>query len=421
MALPRLSIHRTILVRLIPAWLLLSLVAGSAGYWMESRRVVGYAYDFASEEAERFDLARHQSLFEGSGAEHLSALKALLQESQFAALRLYGVDHQRLLEAMKQPDPRLARATGAQPRAFPAPGTHHHSILRIDGRFYVRVLVPLLDPDHRLYGYFEGLYLVPARTVRMFETRVAGTLAMVLIITTLTSLVLYPIIVALNRDTVQLSRSLLESVVELMRVLGSAVAKRDSDTDSHNYRVTLYATHLAETMGRPAQEISALIAGAFLHDVGKIGIPDHILLKPSELTEEELAVMKTHITIGEDIVSESRWLVQAREVVASHHEWFDGSGYLKGLKGEEIPYNARLFAIADVFDALTSRRPYKEPFPLDESLELMRQSSGRHFDPGLLAAFERIAPALYERYNQAGSAFLKERLTESILKYFPTS
>jgi HD-GYP domain-containing protein (c-di-GMP phosphodiesterase class II) len=399
--------------------MVLSLVMGIAVYHLESRRVIDYAYDSASAEAERLDLSRHKALFEGSAPEHLGPLKDLLQGSQFAALRLYGSDHRHLLEILKQPDPALEQAITVRAPEFPAPGTHHHSILRIEGRFYVRVLVPLVDSGD-LYGYFEGIYLVPAATVRVFEARVAASLATVLVITTLTSLVLYPIIVGLNRDTLQLSRSLLESVVELMRVLGNAVAKRDSDTDSHNYRVTLYATHLAEAMGRSSEEIAALITGAFLHDVGKIGIPDHILLKPGPLSSEEFTIMKTHVAIGEDIVRESRWLSRAQEVVGSHHEWFDGSGYPDGLKGTGIPYNARLFAVADVFDALASRRPYKEPLPLESSLELMRQKGGSHFDPELLSAFERIIPGLYARYHAAGSAFLKECLAASILKYFPT-
>jgi HD-GYP domain-containing protein (c-di-GMP phosphodiesterase class II) len=242
----------------------------------------------------------------------------------------------------------------------------------------------------------------------------------VLIVTTLTSLLLYPIIVSLNRGTVRLSRQLLESVVELMRVLGSAVAKRDFATDSHNYRVTLYAARFAEAMGQPPQEIAALMAGAFLHDVGKIGISDTILLKQGKLTDEEFKIMKTHVSIGEEIIRDSRWLTRAREVVAAHHEWFDGSGYPKGLKGREIPYNARLFAIVDVFDALNSRRPYKTPLDLDRTLEIMTQDAGRHFDPEMLAIFLRLAPDLHGCFNAADIQYLKQELAASLSKYFPT-
>jgi HD-GYP domain-containing protein (c-di-GMP phosphodiesterase class II) len=346
-------------------------------------------------------------------------VKALLQESRFTALRLYGRNHDRLLEARKAPDPGVDQALGDFPQVFPKPRSYQHSTLRIHGRFYVRVLVPLMDSGQRVYGYMEAIYLVPPRTVKNLETRVGATLVTVLIVTTLTSLVLYPIIVSLNRGTVQLSQQLLESVVELMRVLGSAVAKRDGDTDSHNYRVTLYAAHFAETMGRSSDEIAPLIAGAFLHDVGKIGISDAILLKQDKLTSEEFQIMQRHVPLGEEIISDSRWLARAREVVASHHEWFDGSGYPKGLKGLEIPYNARLFAIVDVFDALNSRRPYKAPLALEQTLGIMREDSGRHFDPEMLGLFFGMAPDLYRRFNGADIQVLKLELAASVSKYFP--
>ena len=413
------SIHKAILLRLIPAWLLLSLTLGGLAYWLESRRVDGYIYTLASEEAQRFDLTADRSLFEGDAERHLPALKSLLHNSQFAAMRIYSKNRKLLLNVREQPDPTLETAIGEQLHDFPTADRHHHSTLRIGDRLFVRALVPLLDPDHRLFGYFEGIYLVPPQTLAAIEARVRDTLLTVLIVTTLASLVLYPVIVSLNRDTVRLSRSLLESVVELMRVLGSAIAKRDSDTDSHNYRVTLYAIHLAEALGLPSREISSLIAGAFLHDVGKIGIPDSILLKAGKLTSEEFNIMKTHVAIGEEIVHESRWLFRAQEVVANHHERFDGSGYPKGLKNTEIPFNARLFAIVDVFDALTSKRPYKDALPLDQTMKIMRQGSGGHFDPELLARFEPIVPGFLKRFGEVDHSLLKQYLADSVVKYFP--
>ena len=248
---------------------------------------------------------------------------------------------------------------------------------------------------------------------------VRDTILMVLIVTTLTTWTLYPIIVVLNRATVRLSNRMLDSVTELMRVLGSAIAQRDSDTDSHNYRVALYSIRLAENLGRPATEIAALIAGAFLHDVGKIGIPDTILRKDDKLTAEEYETMKTHVAIGESIIRESQWLARAREVVACHHERFDGAGYPKGLKGDEIPFNARLFNIVDVFDALTSQRAYKTAMPLADTLALMREQSGRQFDPAILAIFEQVAEVNLNYYGEADNARLKANLASAIHIYFP--
>jgi response regulator RpfG family c-di-GMP phosphodiesterase len=134
-----------------------------------------------------------------------------------------------------------------------------------------------------------------------------------------------------------------------------------------------------------------VVLGAFLHDVGKIGIPDRILLKPGGLTPEETTIMRTHVELGADIVNHSNWLRRSRDIVLGHHERFDGRGFPRGSSGGDIPLGARLFAVVDVFDALTSRRPYKEPFPYDESMRRLRAESGSHFDPVVLEAFEKIA------------------------------
>ena len=216
----------------------------------------------------------------------------------------------------------------------------------------------------------------------------------------------------------QLSSKLMHSNIELMEVLGSAIAKRDSDTDLHNYRVCLYSIRFAEACGFSDQDIRVVITGAFLHDVGKIGISDTILLKPAKLTAEEFATMKKHVQLGTDIIAKSSWLDGARDIVEFHHEHFDGSGYLAGLKGELIPLAARLFAIVDVFDALTSQRPYKMPLPLLEALQILGDGRGSHFDPTLLAVFEKIAVELHTEISQLPEMELRKRLHNRVTDYF---
>jgi len=141
------------------------------------------------------------------------------------------------------------------------------------------------------------------------------------------------------------------------------------------------------------------------HDVGKIGVRDNILLKPGKLDADEFEIMKTHVSHGLDIVSRSEWLLDAVDVVGRHHEKYDGSGYGRhkpgsaGVKGEAIPVAARIFAIADVFDALTSKRPYKEPFSFEKSIEILLEGSGSHFDPVLLKTFIQIARPLYDKLS----------------------
>jgi HD-GYP domain-containing protein (c-di-GMP phosphodiesterase class II) len=233
-----------------------------------------------------------------------------------------------------------------------------------------------------------------------------------------TFIMIYPVILYLNRELVRFSTKLFKANVELMEVMGSAISKRDRTTDSHNYRATLYSVRLAEAVKFDDEAMSNLIAGAFLHDVGKIGIEDEILCKPGRLSKDEFTRMKQHVTIGIDIVAKADWLHGAREVIEFHHERYDGSGYMRGLQGEGIPLAACIFAIVDVFDALTSARPYKEAFPLEGVLEMMQQERGKHFDPALLDLFMSLAPVLYKNIGRANYLSLTRMLSVVVQKYF---
>ena len=209
-----------------------------------------------------------------------------------------------------------------------------------------------------------------------------------------------------------MSARLFEANLEILKVLGSAVAKRDSDTDSHNYRVTIISVRLAETCGLFKDDIRRLIKGAFLHDVGKIGIEDEILHKPGRLTTDEFQLMKKHVAFGIDIVNKAEWIKEAVDVVGYHHEKYDGSGYNSGIEGGTVPVIARIFAIADVFDALGSRRPYKEPLSYDETMEIIRAGRGNHFDPEYVDAFESISKSIYGNYAGREDEELVEELIE---------
>jgi len=160
-----------------------------------------------------------------------------------------------------------------------------------------------------------------------------------------------------------------------------------------------------------------LIKGSFLHDVGKIGIPDEILLKLGKLNDEEFEIMKTHVEQGREIIQRSAWLRDAMEVVLSHHEKITGEGYPGGQAGEGIPITIRIFCIADVIDALTSKRPYKEAWSFEAAMETLEEGSGSHFDPQLLHAFSKVVKPLYDKYGGKEEIFQKE-LREIIKKYF---
>ena len=176
---------------------------------------------------------------------------------------------------------------------------------------------------------------------------------------------------------------------ELVMRLSKAAEYRDPETGAHIERMARYSALIARRMGMDTEDVERLELAAPMHDVGKVGIPDMILLKPDRLSETEFSIMKQHAAYGWEILkdSSSRLVRLAAEIAKSHHEKFDGSGYPAGLAGEAIPVEGRIVAVADVFDALTSTRPYKTPWPVDKAVEFLKEQRGRHFDPVCVDSF----------------------------------
>ncbi len=185
------------------------------------------------------------------------------------------------------------------------------------------------------------------------------------------------------------TKELNESRLEIVRRLGRAAEYKDNETGMHVIRISYYCKVMATAIGMSQEEINLILNASPMHDVGKIGIPDHILCKPGRLTAEERAIMEQHAEIGAKIIGNHNHplLDMARTVALTHHEKWDGSGYPKGLKGEKIPLSGRIVAIADVFDALISKRPYKKAWPIEKVIALIKEEAGHHFDPLLVAAF----------------------------------
>jgi HD-GYP domain-containing protein (c-di-GMP phosphodiesterase class II) len=186
------------------------------------------------------------------------------------------------------------------------------------------------------------------------------------------------------------AQELRRSYVATVRALSNAVEARDAYTGKHAERVTAYGMEIAGSYGLPLEDSPEIEFGFLLHDIGKVAIPDAILYKPDVLTGEERALMARHPVIGVEIVGGIDFLVEATRVVRSHHERWDGGGYPDGLTGEEIPLSARLFAVADVLDALTTDRPYRPAMPLQSARELITSESGDHFDPDVVEVFRSI-------------------------------
>ncbi|WP_018981988.1 response regulator [Salinimonas chungwhensis] len=176
------------------------------------------------------------------------------------------------------------------------------------------------------------------------------------------------------------------SRLQVVQCLGRAAEYKDNETGTHVLRMSHYSKVLALAYGFSHEQAEILLHAAPMHDIGKIGIADNILLKPGKLTEEEFTIMQTHPQIGAEILSDadSELLKVARSVALTHHEKWDGSGYPTGLAGEEIPIEGRIVAVADVFDALTSERPYKKAWSVEDALQLLQDQKGRHFEPALV-------------------------------------
>lgn len=194
---------------------------------------------------------------------------------------------------------------------------------------------------------------------------------------------------SLEAQVSERTRELHDSRLDIIRRLGRAAEFRDNETGLHIIRMSKYSQILGLKAGMAADEAELLLQASPMHDIGKIGIPDHILLKPGKLDPQEWAVMQTHARIGADLLdgNPAPLLRVARDIALTHHEKWDGSGYPNGLAGEAIPLVGRVVAVADVFDALTSARPYKAPWPVEKALDLLKEQRDHHFEGRLVDLF----------------------------------
>jgi len=199
---------------------------------------------------------------------------------------------------------------------------------------------------------------------------------------------------AIAMDNIQLFNDLQKSNHDLVRAYdmtiqgwSNALDLRDKETEGHTQRVTDLTARLARQMGISEEKLVHIRRGALLHDIGKMGVPDHILLKPGALTAEEWVIMRRHPLNAYNLLAPIEFLRPALDIPHYHHEKWDGSGYPDGLKGDQIPLDARIFAVADVWDALRSDRPYRKGWSREKALQYIREQSGKHFDPQVVEAF----------------------------------
>ncbi len=205
------------------------------------------------------------------------------------------------------------------------------------------------------------------------------------------------------------------SYEDTLQALGAACDLRDNETAGHSLRVCRFSIEIARAMGWPDKQLESLARGAYLHDIGKLGIPDGILLKPGPLTADERRLMQQHVQIGFDVVKDIPFLADVAEIILMHHERYEGGGYPRGLKGEEILLGARIFAVADTLDAITSDRPYRRASSFESARETIRRQSGSQFDPQVVDVFLSIHEETWPTIarNQRQTAALSPELRRS--------
>ncbi len=206
----------------------------------------------------------------------------------------------------------------------------------------------------------------------------------------------------LEEEVRRRTQELYETRHEVIKRLGLAAEYRDNETGNHIIRMSRYSQLLALEYGLSEEQAETILNAAPMHDIGKIGIPDRVLLKPGKLDAEEWKIMQSHVHIGAEILSghQSDLMEAARIIALHHHEKWDGSGYPGGLKGDNISIEGRICALADVFDALLSARPYKKPWTVDQALDLIDEQAGRHFDPQLAPLMRKILPEILKIKEQ---------------------
>lgn len=287
-----------------------------------------------------------------------------------------------------------------------------------DKRIYLKTLIPIVGlQNDDVIGYVSALYRSSLDDTRAIVFRILLSCLIGAGSVWLCGAVMYPGLVFFQNRLMKSSSELNLANNFLLKQLGSALAKGDVGDPHHNQRLVIYSVRLAEKQKLSRTRIRSLIQGVFLHDLGMMALDNSMLLKQGPLEDKERVQVQNHVKDGVAQIKSYRWLRDGLDVVRCHHEKYDGSGYPGKLSHDKIPLEARLFAIVDAFDALTSKRPYRQAVDVDRAITLLEQGSGSHFDPVLLAPFIEMAPQLLAIVSKLEGKSLEREVRGVLKKY----
>lgn len=415
----RINVFQSFFARIFAAFLLVTVIVTLGVYVFFEQRAVTFFHDLLEEESRRFDNVTRGLHWENET--HKPKLTEVLQElvnrRQLIQLVITSTDGEEIFSFQQ---------SGTERKPLPwtelnAPleeGEMKYDLIREDSRYVLPFSV--YHPVRKDKAVIvSGVLPLEDNFAGLIETVTMVAVSVVMITAALIALAVFPLIYHGYKKSEQDRKQLQHSYLAMFETLGRAIAKRDNQTNKHNLRVTYYAMRLGEQIGLETESIRTLLLGAFLHDLGKIATPDTILLKPGGLDAGERKIMEAHVLHGLEIIADIEWLARAKAVIASHHEHFDGSGYPVGLQGTNIPVEARIFAVVDVFDALTSERPYKSIISVENALAQLKEDSNAHFDAKIVKVFVPIAKDLYTEIVDLSEQRLQNLLQQAASRHFP--
>ncbi|MEN8190931.1 MAG: HD-GYP domain-containing protein [Thermodesulfobacteriota bacterium] len=404
--------------RLVAAFLLVTALATLSIYLFFQQRASVILHDLVKEETVWFD--RVTSGLDWEQEDHriqfIEAFHELTRRRNFTQLLITSLEGEEIFYYSKNSNeekllPVLSLDSSAKG------GEMRYRLVRRNSHYQLHFSV--YPHTARGKAIVRGILPMEEGFARQIEGAELIAISVVLITASLIGAVTLPLVRRAYKKVEQRRYELQRSYLATTQALGRVIAKRDDETNRHNFRVAYYALKLGENLGLTRDTLRALTLGAFLHDLGKVATPDHILLKPGSLDKTEREVIENHVSHGMEIIADIEWLKQAEAVIGSHHERFDGSGYPSGLRGENIPVEARVFAVVDVFDALVSKRPYKSASSLDDALNHLATGKNAHFDPKIVETFLPIAADLYRKIANLGESHLQIILQQAAATHFP--